>query len=796
MDLITPRRKTRAVRVGDAVIGGDAPILVQSMITEETKNVDACVAQIIAMYEAGCELVRVTTPTLADAHCLGEIKAKLDARGYRIPLVADVHHQGTEIAAAVAEFVDKVRINPGLFVYRRPRGRAEEYSAEEHRAELEAIEGSLLPVIEVCKRRDIAMRIGVNHGSLAERMLVTHGDTPKGMVESAMEYLRICEKHDYRNLVISLKASRVPVMIAANRLMAQRMDEEGMDYPLHLGVTEAGDGQYARVKSTAGIATLLAEGIGDTIRVSLAEDPINELPVCYEILQALGLRRTQVEFVACPGCGRTKFDLPTVLNEVRDATRHLVGLNIAVMGCLPPGQRVMTADGPADVAEVTEGTRVLTGRGRLAPVTAVSTHAFAGELVEIQVRGAPPVLLTPNHPVLALTRESQTKGGRRRWQNVAGTSGRWCADARWFAAGDVGRDQVLLYPIVQDEQDLSAIPQAPYLPLDDPFLTLAGCYLAKGSIGGHVARARQIFFTFGMHEADLAAEVQQILASREVSASIRVRPEKNTREVIARNTALASLFADLFGRGAGKKRLPLWMLTLPRSRQKALLRALWRCDGYVGEVRGYPQATYVTISPALAYAVHQMLLRQGIPARLSERRPINKQRVYLVNITSADALRWFSQALDIPVALPEGRARCGRIAIDDHYLYLPVLGVRSVPYSGPVHNLDVERDHTFVASLSLVHNCIVNGPGEMADADYGYVGKAGGKIALYRGREVVKESVPQEQGVDELVALIKADGKWVDPPEGGVPPSSAVKPATAGLGRGKYGDTIPLTPIS
>src|SRR5581483_3546457 len=164
------------------VIGGSAPILVQSMITEETRNVPACVEAIIRLYRAGCELVRVTTPTLADAHCLGEIKAKLDARGYRIPLVADVHHQGTEIAVAVAQFVDKVRINPGLFVYRRPRGRSEEYSPEEHAAELDAIEQSVAPVIEACKRRDIAMRIGVNHGSLAERMLVTYGDTPQGMV--------------------------------------------------------------------------------------------------------------------------------------------------------------------------------------------------------------------------------------------------------------------------------------------------------------------------------------------------------------------------------------------------------------------------------------------------------------------------------------------------------------------------------------------------------------------------------------------------------------------------------------
>jgi (E)-4-hydroxy-3-methylbut-2-enyl-diphosphate synthase len=341
------RRPTRAVHVGDSVIGGSAPILVQSMITEDTRDVQACVAAIVRLYRAGCELVRVTTPTMADARCLGEIKAELDRRGFRIPLVADVHHQGTEIAVEVAKYVDKVRLNPGLFVYRKPRQRAEEYSPDEIREEQDAIERSLLPVIEACKRYGRAMRIGVNHGSLAERMLVTHGDTPQGMVESALEYVRICEAHDFKEIVISLKASRVPIMIQANRLAALRMAELGMDYPLHLGVTEAGDGQYARVKSTAGIATLLAEGIGDTIRVSLAEDPIEELPVCYDILQALGLRRTKVEFIACPSCGRTKFNLPIVFNQVKQATDHLVGLNIAVMGCI--------VNGPGEMADADYG---------------------------------------------------------------------------------------------------------------------------------------------------------------------------------------------------------------------------------------------------------------------------------------------------------------------------------------------------------------------------------------------------------------------------------------------------------
>jgi (E)-4-hydroxy-3-methylbut-2-enyl-diphosphate synthase len=346
LPLTFPRRKTRPVRVGNIWIGGDHPVVVQSMITEETKNVDACVKQIIQMHRAGAELVRVTTPTVMEAHKLGEIKDKLRGKLVEVPLVADVHHQGTEIAQIVAGFVDKVRLNPGLFVFHKHTSRSE-FTELEHEEQRKAIEESLVPVIEACKKRDIAMRIGVNHGSLAERMLVTYGDTPLGMVESALEYLRICEKYDYRNIILSLKASRVPIMQAANRLMVKAMDAEGMDYPLHLGVTEAGDGQYARVKSTAGIATLLSEGIGDTIRVSLAEDPINELPVCYEILQALGLRKTQVEFIACPSCGRTKFDLPTVLNQVREATKHLVGLDIAVMGCI--------VNGPGEMADADYG---------------------------------------------------------------------------------------------------------------------------------------------------------------------------------------------------------------------------------------------------------------------------------------------------------------------------------------------------------------------------------------------------------------------------------------------------------
>jgi (E)-4-hydroxy-3-methylbut-2-enyl-diphosphate synthase len=759
-----PRRRTRPVRVGNVVVGGDHPVVVQSMITEETRNVAACVRQIMQMHRAGSEIVRVTTPTMMEAHCLGEIKTELRKRLVNVPLVADVHHQGSDIAAAVAEFVDKVRINPGLFVYRRPRGRAEEYSADEIAEERAAIEESLLPVIGVCRERDIAMRIGVNHGSLAERMLVTHGDTPAGMVESALEYIRICEKHDYRNLIISLKASRVPIMIAANRLFVKRLEEEGLDpYPLHLGVTEAGDGEYARVKSTAGIGTLLGEGIGDTIRVSLSEDPVNELPVCYEILQAFGLRKTTVEFIACPSCGRTKFDLPTVLNQVRNATKHLVGLDIAVMGCFPPGETVVTESGFAPIETVQPGQRILTDRGDFSPVSAVESHEFTGDLVEIGMRGAPPIRATPNHPILALERAAHTKAGRRRWENMASVlDGR---AATWVAAGDIRRDHVLLYPIVQGEQDVALLPGDPDTAVDDDFLTLAGCFATEGSIGGRPGAASQAFVTFGAGEAHLAERIRGILCRMGVSTSVRERAERNTWEVIAHCTPFAQMCAHLFGRGAQNKRLPHWMLTLPRTRQVTLLRALWECDGYVGSVRGYPRATYVTVSPTLAYQVHQLVLRQGIPAALGRRQPATSGRktVYTVSVTSTDALRRFSALLGVPVDAPDaGRERAGKLAVDDRYLYLPVSSVGAVPYTGPVHNLEVAGAGTYVSSLAIVHNCIVNGPGEMADADYGYVGKAGGLITLYRKREAIK-TVPQERGVEELVALIQADGKWAEP---------------------------------
>ncbi|NJM74581.1 MAG: (E)-4-hydroxy-3-methylbut-2-enyl-diphosphate synthase [Acaryochloridaceae cyanobacterium RU_4_10] len=346
-DTTIPRRKTRPVAVGNVILGGGHPVVVQSMINEDTLDIDGSVAGIRRLHEIGCEIVRVTVPSMAHAKALAEIKQKLIATYQVVPLVADVHHNGSKIALEVAKHVDKVRINPGLYVFEKPKADRTEYSPEEFAEIGDTIRETLEPLVVSLREQNKAMRIGVNHGSLAERMLFTYGDTPEGMVESALEFIRICESLNFHNLVISMKASRVPVMLAAYRLLAKRMDEFNMDYPIHLGVTEAGDGEYGRIKSTAGIATLLAEGIGDTLRVSLTEAPEKEIPVCYSILQALGLRKTMVEYVACPSCGRTLFNLEEVLHQVRNATNHLTGLDIAVMGCI--------VNGPGEMADADYG---------------------------------------------------------------------------------------------------------------------------------------------------------------------------------------------------------------------------------------------------------------------------------------------------------------------------------------------------------------------------------------------------------------------------------------------------------
>jgi (E)-4-hydroxy-3-methylbut-2-enyl-diphosphate synthase len=308
------RGKTITVKVGNSVIGGGAPVLVQSMTTTSPKDIEGSVKQIIELANAGCELVRITVPTLSDAEKLKEISEKVKAAGIEIPLSADIHYQ-PKAALEALKWVEKVRINPGNFA-----------------------RDAFPPFVKEAKKLGKVVRIGVNHGSLSARILEKYGNTPLGMVESALEFLSMCEAENFDQIIFSLKASRPREMVEANRLMAERLREGGhKPYPFHLGVTEAGEGEDGRIKSAVGIGSLLIDGIGDTIRVSLTENPVKEIPVAFALLQAAGLRKTKAEFISCPGCGRTLFELQGITAEVKKRFSHLKHLSIAVMGCIVNG---------------------------------------------------------------------------------------------------------------------------------------------------------------------------------------------------------------------------------------------------------------------------------------------------------------------------------------------------------------------------------------------------------------------------------------------------------------------------
>ena len=423
------RRKTTIAHVGNIAIGGDNPIRIQSMATTDTNDTESSVAQAKRIIDAGGELVRFTTQGTREAENMKNISARLKADGYNQPLVADVHFTA-HTADVAAQYCEKVRINPGNYVDPGRTFKHLEYTDEEYAAELEKIEAKLVPFINICKEHHTAVRIGVNHGSLSDRIMSRYGDTPEGIVESCMEFLRIFRREQFNDVVISIKASNTVVMVTTVRLLVKTMDKEDMHYPLHLGVTEAGEGEDGRIKSAVGIGALLTEGIGDTIRVSLSEEPECEIPVarrlvdlipeCTQlraeaeasikddtitlrvnapdwetlqlkaamavgallidrkatklkiisptshlssltsledaILQAARIKFTKTEYISCPGCGRTLYNLQETIARIKAATSHLVGLKIGIMGCI--------VNGPGEMADADYG-YVGAGRGKI-----------------------------------------------------------------------------------------------------------------------------------------------------------------------------------------------------------------------------------------------------------------------------------------------------------------------------------------------------------------------------------------------------------------------------------------------
>ena len=427
------RRISTEVRVGNLRLGGNNPIRIQSMATVDTNDTEGCVSQAKRIIDAGGELVRFTTQGTREAENMKNISARLKADGYTQPLVADVHFTA-HTADVAAQYCEKVRINPGNYVDPGRTFKHLEYTDEEYAAELQKIEAKLVPFINICKEHHTAVRIGVNHGSLSDRIMSRYGDTPEGIVESCMEFLRIFRREQFNDVVISIKASNTVVMVQTVRLLVKTMDAEDMHYPLHLGVTEAGEGEDGRIKSAVGIGALLTEGIGDTIRVSLSEEPEAEIPVARKLveltqslplplqkegsqermwieddtlhlfidapdwetlqlkgamavgallidrkatkieihapsysplqleglgealLQAARIKFTKTEYISCPGCGRTLYNLQETIAKIKAATRHLAGLKIGIMGCI--------VNGPGEMADADYG-YVGAGRGKI-----------------------------------------------------------------------------------------------------------------------------------------------------------------------------------------------------------------------------------------------------------------------------------------------------------------------------------------------------------------------------------------------------------------------------------------------
>ena len=383
------RRTTNVTHVGHIEIGGTNPIRIQSMATTDTNDTAASVAQAKRIIDAGGELVRFTTQGTREAENMQHISAQLKADGYDTPLVADVHFTA-HVADVAAQYCEKVRINPGNYVDPGRVFKHLEYTDAEYAAELQKIEAKLVPFLHICKQHHTAIRIGVNHGSLSDRIMSRYGDTPEGIVESCMEFLRICKREQFHDIVISIKASNTVVMVTTVRLLVQTMDREDMHYPLHLGVTEAGEGEDGRIKSAVGIGTLLAEGIGDTIRVSLSEEPEAEIPVAQAILQACGIGRYKTEFVSCPSCGRTMFDLPQTVRDIKAAIAarpdlDALHLKIGIMGCIVNGPGEMAG---ADYGYVGAGKgQVSLYRGQECVLKHIPQAQAVDKLLELMERG-------------------------------------------------------------------------------------------------------------------------------------------------------------------------------------------------------------------------------------------------------------------------------------------------------------------------------------------------------------------------------------------------------------------------
>jgi (E)-4-hydroxy-3-methylbut-2-enyl-diphosphate synthase len=631
---------TREVSVGDIPLGGNNPIRIQSMTTTDTMDTIGTVEQSIRMVNAGCEYVRITAPSIREAQNLAEIKKELRTRGYQVPLVADIHFT-PNAAEVAARLVEKVRVNPGNYADKK-RFENIEYTPAAYQAELERIYQKFAPLVKICKEYGTAMRIGTNHGSLSDRIMSQYGDTPQGMVESAMEFIRMCEDLNYYNLVISMKSSNPQVMVQAYRLLVDTMVKEGMNYPLHLGVTEAGDGEDGRIKSAVGIGTLLEDGLGDTIRVSLTEDPEFEAPVAIALAnryQKRGSRPVAEAVEDMSGFSpfeyrkRITAELNTFIggHQVPRVVVDLSGKNLKDPAVLndagyiysPVLDKYNMGEQSVDFVYLADQLPSFSFPGNLKQLYDYSTWFRLGNRMNC-------------HPVFTLN-EYLHAAEKDRSLNLVRVRNN---DLKTAAFHELSVDNTLVFVLETDEDH---------------------------------AMADQRQFFLGLFEAGI--EVPVII--RRSYRFSEDDEDRTTSFQLYAATDAGALLVDGFGDG-------IW-LDAPQIAPKVIVSTSF----------GVLQATRSRISK--------------------------------------------TEYISCP--------SCGRTLFD---LQETTQMIRS------------RTDHLKGLKIGIM-GCIVNGPGEMADADYGYVGTGPGKITLYRGREVVKKNVNTTDALDELIDIIRGDGNWIEP---------------------------------
>jgi len=643
---------TREVQIGDVPMGGKNPIRIQSMTTTDTMDTIATVEQSIRMVDAGCEYVRITAPSIKEAQNLAEIKKELRYRGYNVPLVADIHFT-PNAAEVAARIVEKVRVNPGNYADKKKFDQID-YTDAEYQGELDRIYQKFAPLVKICKEYGTAMRIGTNHGSLSDRIMSRYGDTPQGMVESAMEFMRMCETLNYYNLVVSMKSSNPQVMVQAYRLLVETMVAEGMNYPLHLGVTEAGDGEDGRIKSAVGIGTLLEDGLGDTVRVSLTEEPEAEAPVAIALVERYTSRQSKVR-------SQQSLNIPTQDSELRTQNlkhnpyeykkRETYEANAFIGGHMVP--RVVIDLSKANLKDPA----VLNDVGYLyTPV--LDKYNMADQSIDFAFLG-------DSLPSFAFPGNLKQVYNYATWQKLANKTN--CHPLFTLAeyVGDVNRSSTLnLVRIRQADLDSENFAS---LPLDKSLVFV----LETDQLHG---MADERLFFFKMEEMDLDVPV---IIKRSYKFDTKDSGLKTQDLQLYASTDFGALLIDGFGDG-------IW-IDAPQVETKVITSTAF----------GILQATRSRISK--------------------------------------------TEYISCP--------SCGRTLFD---LMETTQYIRS------------RTSHLKGLKIGIM-GCIVNGPGEMADADYGYVGSGPGKVTLYRGKEAVKKNITSANALDELIGIIKEDGNWIEP---------------------------------